>query len=139
MLNTLLRDSDIMSMAHGLELRVPFVDCRLASYLQSLPGSCKMHSRTPKPLLVGALKRKLPAEVVYRPKRGFTLPFEHWLREDLQGTVENSLLSHSDGPLSSFLNASAVGDVWKDFLAGRTSWSRPWALYVLQKWCDIHL
>jgi asparagine synthase (glutamine-hydrolysing) len=139
MLNTLLRDSDVMSMAHGLELRVPLVDSRVASHLQSLPGEWKMHSRIPKPLLVRALERKLPDSVVYRPKRGFTLPFEHWFRDELRATVESSLSGRAESSLGSFLNTSAIREVWEDFLGGKTSWSRPWSLYVLNQWCDAHL
>jgi asparagine synthase (glutamine-hydrolysing) len=139
MLNTLLRDSDVMSMAHGLELRVPLVDSRVASHLQSLPGEWKMHSRIPKPLLVGALERKLPNSVVYRPKRGFTLPFEHWLRNELRATIESSLSGRVESSLGSFLDVSVLREVWKDFLGGRTSWSRPWSLYVLNKWCEAHV
>lgn len=139
MLNTLLRDSDVMSMAHGLELRVPFVECRLVSFLQSLPGTWKMDSRTPKPLLVDALVRKLPNALVRRPKRGFTLPFEHWLRDEMRATVESGLSMQPESCLSSVLDDSVVRQVWKDFLSGKRSWSRPWALYVLSQWCEEHI
>ena len=56
MLNTLLRDSDVMSMAHGLELRVPLIDHVLADKVMALPGAWKLDSNVPKPLLVHALK-----------------------------------------------------------------------------------
>jgi asparagine synthase (glutamine-hydrolysing) len=138
MLNTLLRDSDVMSMAHGLEIRVPLIDYRLAQQLLALPGSWKMDSRTPKPLLVGALRGELPDEIVHRRKRGFTLPFEHWLRDELRAEVESTLRRIADGPLATLLNVHAVDRVWDDFLQGRTSWSRPWSLYVLQRWCELH-
>ena len=92
MLNTLLRDSDFMSMAHGLEVRVPLIDHRLARRVLALPGSWKLDSGTPKPLLVKALGGQLPEKIVHRQKRGFTLPFEHWLRDALRPVVEESLL-----------------------------------------------
>jgi asparagine synthase (glutamine-hydrolysing) len=139
MLNTLLRDSDFMSMAHGLEVRVPLIDHRLARALLALPGSWKLDARTPKPLLVKALGGQLPEKIVYRPKRGFTLPFEHWLRDALRSTVEESLRNIEDGPLGSWISGPAARGVWQDFLTGRTSWSRPWSLYVLQRWCEQHL
>jgi asparagine synthase (glutamine-hydrolysing) len=138
MLNTLLRDTDVMSMAHGLEVRVPLIDHRLAERLMAMPGAWKMNRETPKPLLVGALRGALPERVVHRPKRGFTLPFEHWLRDELRVEVEETLRKIANGPLSNILNGAAVGSVWKDFQHGRTSWSRPWSLYVLQRWCDLH-
>jgi asparagine synthase (glutamine-hydrolysing) len=139
MLNTLLRDSDFMSMAHGLEVRVPLIDHRLARRVLSLPGSWKLNSGTPKPLLVKALGGQLPEQIVHRAKRGFTLPFEHWLRDALRPGVEESLRKINDGVLGTLINESAVCGVWEDFLEGRTSWSRPWSLYVLQRWCQQHL
>jgi asparagine synthase (glutamine-hydrolysing) len=138
MLNTLLRDSDVMSMAHGLELRVPLVDHRLADKLLALPGAWKMDGDVPKPLLVGALKGKLPNEIVHRKKQGFTLPFERWLRENLRAEMEAALPKIGRGPLGSLLNYDAVGQVWDDFMNQRTSWSRIWSLYVLEEWCELN-
>ncbi len=97
MLNTLLRDSDFMSMAHGLEVRVPFIDHQLARALFAVPGSRKLDARTPKALLVRALGGQLPDEIVHRPKRGFTLPFEHWLRDALRPVLEESFRKIGDG------------------------------------------
>jgi asparagine synthase (glutamine-hydrolysing) len=127
-----------MSMAHSLELRVPLVDHQLASYLQALPGAWKVNVRTPKPLLLGALKRKLPNAIVHRRKQGFTMPFEHWLKGELRATLETTLMKR-ESPLEPVLETSAVHGVWQDFLSGRTSWSRPWSLYVLSQWCDAQL
>jgi asparagine synthase (glutamine-hydrolysing) len=139
MINTLLRDSDSMSMAHGLELRVPLIDHHLARRILALPGSWKVDHHTPKKLLVGALAGKLPASIVHRTKKGFTLPFEQWLREDLRSSVHDSLRMISSTPLGSFINERAARHVFTDFLEGRTSWSRPWSLHVLQSWCQLHL
>ena len=138
MQNTLLRDADFMSMAHGLELRVPLLDRKLAEFLFSLPGSWKVDDHTPKPLLVAATGGTLPDAVVRRAKRGFTLPFEHWLRDDMRSEIEKTLFAAPGGPLGDVLRPDAVRNVWNRFLAGKTSWSRPWALYVLQRWCEAH-
>jgi asparagine synthase (glutamine-hydrolysing) len=138
MLNTLLRDSDVMSMAHGLELRVPLVDHQLADKLLALPGGWKMDGDTPKPLLVGALKGKLPNEIVHRKKQGFTLPFERWLRENLRAEMEAALPKIGRGPLAPLLSYDSVGQVWEDFMNQRTSWSRIWSLYVLEQWCELN-
>ena len=137
MLNTLLRDSDVMSMAHGLEVRVPLIDHKLVEYVFNLPGELKINGHTPKHLLVKAAGDLLPDEVVHRPKRGFTFPFEHWLRDGMRHEIESELLSES--PLDEFLSPEAVKNVWQEFLAGRISWSRPWSLYVLRRWCRLHL
>ena len=140
MLNTLLRDADFMSMSQGLEVRVPLIDHQLAKAVLSLPGAWKVN-RTPKKLLVEALGGSLPDEVVHRPKRGFTLPFEHWMRQELRAGIEPVLSAKhiGAGPLGSLLDGNQVEQIWKEFLRGAVSWSRPWSLYVLQRWCELHL
>jgi asparagine synthase (glutamine-hydrolysing) len=137
MRNTLLRDSDFMSMAHGLELRVPFLDRALVEACFRIPGNKKLHGNLPKSLLLANLGVELPREIVNRPKRGFTLPFERWLRGEMRPVVEDVLLK-SDWDQTS-ISASAVREVWNRFLAGRTSWSRPWSLFVLAQWCGQNL
>jgi asparagine synthase (glutamine-hydrolysing) len=139
MLNTLLRDSDFMSMAHGLEVRVPLIDHQLARSVLALPGRWKLDSRTPKPLLVNALNGQLPDKIVHRPKRGFTLPFEHWLRDAMRPVVENSIKNIADGVLAGVINPRAAKQIWQDFLDRKTSWTRPWSLHVLQRWCEQHI
>jgi asparagine synthase (glutamine-hydrolysing) len=140
MLNTLLRDADVMSMSQGLEVRVPLIDHQLAKAVLALPGQWKLNG-TPKKLLVGALAGSLPDEIVHRAKRGFTLPFEHWMRQELRSEIEPVLSKDRicEGPLGGLLDGNQVEQVWKSFLAGATSWSRPWSLYVLQRWCELYL
>ena len=139
MLNTLLRDSDFMSMSQGLEVRVPLIDHQLAKSVLALPGKSKLNG-TPKKLLVEALAGTLPDEIVHRPKRGFTLPFEHWLSQELRQEIapilEAKRVEH--GPLGVALNGRGVERIWNQFLEGKVSWARPWALYVLQKWCEMN-
>ena len=137
MRNTLLRDSDFMSMAHGLELRVPFLDRALVEACFRIPGDKKLQGGLPKGLLLATLGVELPREIVNRPKRGFTLPFERWLRGEMRQPVETVLLGSGHGQAS--LNADAVRGVWDRFLAGETSWSRPWSLFVLARWCEQNL
>ncbi|HVN19594.1 MAG TPA: asparagine synthase (glutamine-hydrolyzing) [Dongiaceae bacterium] len=140
MLNTLLRDSDFMSMSQGLELRVPLIDHHLAKTVLALPGKCKLNG-APKKLLVEALRGALPKEIIHRPKRGFTLPFEHWMRQELRSEIEPVLTSKriDGGPLSELLRGNEVEQVWRRFLDRKTSWTRPWSLFVLQRWCEMHL
>jgi asparagine synthase (glutamine-hydrolysing) len=137
MRNTLLRDSDFMSMAHGLELRVPFLDRALVEACFRIPGERKLQGNSPKGLLLASLGVELPRDIVDRPKRGFTLPFERWLRGEMRPVVEDALLK-SDWD-QSFISAGAVREVWNRFLAGETSWSRPWSLFVLKRWCEQNL
>jgi asparagine synthase (glutamine-hydrolysing) len=135
MTNTLLRDTDAMSMAHSLEVRVPFVDTKVVNYVLSLPGDWKLRNGSPKPLLADALGDLLPRDFMARPKMGFTLPFEKWLQRNLRHEVSSVL--ENAGPI---LNSAAVKKVWRDFLKKprAVGWSRPWALYILAKWCEIN-
>jgi asparagine synthase (glutamine-hydrolysing) len=121
MLNTLLRDSDVMSMAHGLELRVPLIDHHLAQRVMAMPGNSKVGGRSPKHLLVDALRGALPDTIVRRPKKGFTLPFEHWLRDALRPEVESTLKRLGTGSLNGLVSAAAARKVWDGFLRGETS------------------
>ncbi len=132
LVNTLLRDTDGMSMAHGLEVRAPLLDHKLAESLFAIPGAAKLNSKTPKHLLLSAARVQLPAQVVYRPKRGFAFPFEGWFRDEFRDEIERVLLH--DDTLTDYLDANAVRWVWRRFQEGRTTWARPWALYVAKKW-----
>src|ERR1044072_3936913 len=88
MTNTLLRDTDAMSMAHSLEVRVPFVDVKVVDYVLSLPGEWKVRGDGgPKPLLADALNDLLPREFMSRPKMGFTLPFEKWMQGKMRAEI----------------------------------------------------
>jgi asparagine synthase (glutamine-hydrolysing) len=136
MTNTLLRDTDAMSMAHSLEVRVPFVDTRVVDYVLSLPGEWKLGDMN-KPLLAGALSDLLPRDFLARPKMGFTLPFEKWLQQSLRSEVSSVL---TDASRFTGFNARAVENVWTSFLQKprAVGWSRPWSLYVLAKWCELN-
>jgi asparagine synthase (glutamine-hydrolysing) len=140
MRNVLLRDSDVMSMAHGLEVRVPFLDHELVELVASLPGALKTQGSTPKPLLVEAVADLLPAEVVHRRKMGFALPFAGWLRGALREQVEIALLDPDfGGTIADSLDHAAIRGVWYRFLDGKAEWVRPWSLYVIKAWAEAHL
>jgi asparagine synthase (glutamine-hydrolysing) len=131
--NTLLRDTDAMSMAHGLEVRVPLIDHVLVERMMALPGAFKVRAGAPKWLLVEAVG-DLPREIWARRKRGFELPFKHWLRGALRPEIEATF----DAPTSLPLAPEAVGALWRDFLSNRVSWSRVWALFVLSRWSSLN-
>jgi asparagine synthase (glutamine-hydrolysing) len=133
LVNTLLRDTDSMSMAHSLEVRVPFLDHVLVEFVTHLPQDVKLAKGTPKALLVAALKDLLPAEVVQQPKRGFTFPWETWLRGPMKAEIQNGL-SELSPALREVLDSKAAQSIWQSYLDGKTTWSRPWSLYVLNEW-----
>lgn len=143
--DVLLRDTDQMSMAHALEVRVPLLDHRLVEYVMGLPDIHKRSSGTPKRLLVESLGGLLPEEVVRRPKQGFTLPFEPWMRGAIRGFCEERLSGERIGARG-IMRPEQVGKLWREFVNGSASvsWSRLWILVVLEEWlerndvsCDI--
>src|SRR5215213_7050899 len=140
MTNTLLRDTDAMSMAHSLEVRVPFVDVKIIDFVLSLPGEWKINGTgSPKPLLAEAMRELLPREFMARPKMGFTLPFEKWMQGNLRAEIA-AVMGDAKRVSLVGLNAEEVGGVWKRFLQlpKAVGWTRPWAIYVLVKWCEIN-
>ena len=137
LLNTLLRDTDAMSMANSLEVRVPFLDTPLVEYVLSLPESAKMDAR-PKALLIAALEDVLPPEVVAQKKRTFTFPWANWLRGPLGERVGEALAEWSPA-LAPHVDGEFASTIWREFQHGKTSWSRPWSLYVLNEWVKRNL
>jgi asparagine synthase (glutamine-hydrolysing) len=133
--DVLLRDTDQMSMAHALEVRVPLLDHTLVEYLMGLPDSYKRSNGTPKRLLVESLDGLLPDEIIHRPKQGFTLPFELWMRGALRRFCEERISRERLGARGIF-RPDQVQALWRAFLAGRqeVSWSRLWVLVVLEEW-----
>ncbi|MGH9716611.1 MAG: asparagine synthase (glutamine-hydrolyzing) [Candidatus Acidiferrales bacterium] len=138
LLNTLLRDTDAMSMRHSLEVRVPFLDTPLLEYVLALPESAKLDRSRPKSLLVRAMADLLPREIVEQPKRTFTFPWERWLRGKLGERVASGLSDWSPA-LQPHLSGDFAAAVWNGFLRGRSTWSRPWSLYVLNEWAKRNL
>jgi asparagine synthase (glutamine-hydrolysing) len=139
MANTLLRDTDQMSMAHALEIRVPFIDPVVVSFVLGLPGEWKTDGSRAKPLLLDAIEDLLPEEVWRRPKMGFTFPFERWMQSGLRSEVAAALSCSAD--LSHLgLSTDSCRAMWETFVKNPSQepWSRPWALYVLKKWCELN-
>ena len=138
MLSTLLRDTDQMSMAHSLEIRVPLIDHNLVEFLFTLPGRCKLDPRLPKPLLTTPLRNLLPPECVHRPKRGFELPFKVWITESLHKEMEESFCGRVSESSSLPFSPSGLSELWHQFLGGKVNWSRIWSVFVLRRWMERH-
>lgn len=134
--NVLLRDTDQMSMAHALEVRVPFLDHELVEFVLGVSDQHKYPHR-PKQLLVDSLGDLLPRAIVNRPKMGFTLPWEHWMRNELQSWCADRVKRAGQRP---WFAPGAVERLWARFLAHdpRVNWSRLWSLIVLEDWLDRH-
>jgi asparagine synthase (glutamine-hydrolysing) len=135
----LLRDTDQMSMAHALEVRVPFLDHRLAAFVTALPDAWKREGGRPKSLLLDALAAPLPAGITARPKRGFTLPFDLWMRGALRPFCEAQLGADGlDG--RGLLRPGQASHLWRRFLdrAPGVTWGRIWPLVALNAWLTRH-
>jgi asparagine synthase (glutamine-hydrolysing) len=125
MRNQLLRDSDVFSMAHSLELRVPFVDHKL--YETVLPYLDDAYDKNfPKKMLVEAVG-DIPLELVNRPKMGFTFPFEDWM---MNGQLKDLIIEKIKNLNTDFNLYPFVLDLEK------LHWSRLWALFILSKYND---
>ncbi|MFD2999135.1 asparagine synthase (glutamine-hydrolyzing) [Pontibacter toksunensis] len=134
MQNTLLRDTDQMSMAHALEVRVPFLDFELVEYVLGVPDKYK-YPTSPKKLLTDALGSLLPMEIINRPKMGFTLPWQKWMKQELYSLADEKIKSLGNRGI---LNSEELHLLWHRFLAGdaAVTWSRVWSLVVLENWVE---
>lgn len=132
MADVLLRDSDVMSMAHSIELRVPFLDRPFIEWLWAQPARFKTGGGQQKSALAAALRDVLPEEIRRRPKRGFTLPFAVWMRRELKPFLDDTFAPPSIAR-TGLLDAPAVQAFWQGFLIGTDDreWSRVWSLAML--------
>ncbi len=131
MQNVLLRDTDQMSMAVALEVRVPFLDYKLVEYVLAVSDKHK-YPHTPKKLLTDSLKDLLPQEIINRKKMGFVLPWQLWMKNELKGFCEINL----KGLEEIGFNPGQVNKIWSRFLADdpQITWSRIWPLVALGHW-----
>jgi len=132
MADVLLRDSDVMSMRHSLELRVPFIDRPLIEWLWRQPARFKDDRVQPKSPLATAVQDLLPPGLMSRKKRGFTLPFALWMKKELRPFLEE-IFSSASVDRSGLFAREPVQKFWHGFLArdDTREWSRVWSLAVL--------
>ncbi|MEI6234865.1 MAG: asparagine synthase (glutamine-hydrolyzing) [Planctomycetota bacterium] len=138
--NTLLRDSDSCSMAHGLELRVPLLDRRILDFAYSIPGQMRMdktHSAMNKPMLAGALNGILPPRILGLKKRGFNLSQSRWMHGPLSGVFEDGISALKRSTLT---DSKTVGTLWNNFQKSNQGfdWARLWTMGVLGSWCEFN-
>lgn len=135
MLSTLLRDTDQMSMAHALEVRVPFIDHKLVEYMFTIPGRLKIDKEWSKPLLTKSLNGRIPAEVIFRKKKGFELPFDVWFRDVLYKDMQDCFKSNGEPGI---FGPNSLSLLWEKFLKKQISWSRVWSIFMLKTWLSRH-
>jgi len=130
--NVLLRDTDQMSMAVSLEVREPFLDHQLIEYVLNVPDEWK-YPTTPKKLLTDSLSGLLPQEIIHRPKMGFTLPWEQWMRQELNAFCTEKIIALSKMP---FVHEQGILNIWNNFEKNKSgvNWGRVWHLVALMDW-----
>ena len=148
MQNQLLRDIDAVSMAHSLEVRVPFLDPVLADLALSLPRAAKLGSLANVPnaefasyrdtgtkkILLDIGSSLLPPGMDRQPKRGFGMPFGAWLKGPLREIFDDALSPRSVRERGLF-DERSVNAVKAVFLSGRGAWPQPWLLMMTELWC----
>ena len=133
MTDDVLAKVDRMSMAHSLEVRAPLLDHRILEFAARLPSALKMNGRQGKLPLRALAARRLPADIVNLPKRGFSIPAAQWLRGELRPLVEETL-SNSGLP-TDLLRTDRLRQMWRDHLRGARDHSVfLWGLMMLSLW-----
>lgn len=134
-----LNYTDRMSMAHGVEVRVPLLDPDLVAFAASLPDDFKQRGRAGKWIFKKAMEGTLPDNVIYRPKTGFGAPLRRWLRHELRPVV-GDLLSRDVIRRRGIFDADAVARLIERDRAGRIDAAYPiFALICIELWCRIFL
>jgi asparagine synthase (glutamine-hydrolysing) len=145
--NQLLRDIDAVSMAHSLEVRVPYLDPIVVDTALSLPDTSKLGDvRTAnaygqtyretgaKRVLIDVGRRWLPRDFDVQQKRGFAMPFDAWLRGPLQDVMADAL-DETAVRRRGLLHPAGVTRVRERFVRGDASWAEPWLLMMIELWC----
>jgi len=121
MQNQLLRDADVMSMAHGVEIRLPFLDDNLIRIALKINSPVKYKGALPKQFLINIFKKSLPETIWNRPKMGFSFPFAQWLGNNI---YVKELMQNS---------TPATQENHKKFIEGNLHWSRLMTLIILRR------
>lgn len=129
---------DRAGMAVNLETRIPFLDHRVVEFAWSLPLDLKVRDGQSKWIVSQLLNRYVPSELYNRPKMGFGVPIDQWLRGPLKEWA-NDLLSDSMFNKHGFLNAAAIQQKWREHLSGARNWQyHLWDVLIFQSWYEAH-
>ncbi|MEX2600153.1 MAG: asparagine synthase (glutamine-hydrolyzing) [Balneolaceae bacterium] len=129
---------DRAAMGVSLETRVPYLDHRVVEFAWSLPLHMKIRNGQGKWILRELLYDYVPRELIERPKMGFNIPLDQWLRGPLRDWAEN-LLDESRIRQEGFLNATLVQKKWKEHLSGKWNWQYPlWNVLMFQAWLNMN-
>ncbi|MBX3394430.1 MAG: asparagine synthase (glutamine-hydrolyzing) [Phycisphaerae bacterium] len=134
----ILTKVDRASMAHGLEVRSPMLDYRFVEFAWRIPPAMRIRGRVGKALLRRAVTRELGSSIACRPKAGFDVPLDAWIRGPLRDRVESKLLD-SNSAVHQWIAPGAIRSVWKRHMAGAANLGPlMWKLLMLDAWTRIH-
>ncbi|MCR5249648.1 MAG: asparagine synthase (glutamine-hydrolyzing) [Lachnospiraceae bacterium] len=125
---------DRAGMAVSLENRIPMLDRDVLEFALSLPSEYKYDGRTQKKILKEVLGRYVPRELWERPKKGFAVPLERWLREGDTAEWAAELMEHSHAAADGLLRNGAVRGLWKDFVGTGRAPRLVWNVLMLEQW-----
>jgi asparagine synthase (glutamine-hydrolysing) len=131
-----LNYTDKLSMAHGVETRVPLLDLALVAHANALPVGDKLHGTTTKWIFKKAMEPLLPHEVIYRPKAGFGAPLRTWLAGPMKADME-ARLAPDHLRQRGWFDPTAVQRLWRDTLAGRVDGTYAlWTVVTVDLWAE---
>lgn len=134
--NDMLTKVDLMSMANGLEVRVPFLDYQVVDFIFSLPDDYKINHSIRKRILQDAFREILPGKLYNRPKKGFEVPLLKWFRKEMKSLITDDLLSEKNITEQGIFNYSEIEKLKKQLFSSNPQdvHARIWALIVFQWW-----
>jgi asparagine synthase (glutamine-hydrolysing) len=134
--NDMLRKVDLMSMAHGLEVRVPFLDHHIVNYVFQLPVDSKINASIRKRILQDTFRELLPTELYNRPKKGFEVPLLKWFRTSLKSLITDDLLSDRLVESQQIFDVTEIRRLKKQLFSINPgdATATIWALIVFQWW-----
>jgi asparagine synthase (glutamine-hydrolysing) len=139
--NDMLYKVDLMSMAHGLEVRVPFLDHDVVEFAFSFPEEYKINRKYQKQILRDILKDLLPGKLYRRSKHGFEVPLLKWFRKDLKNLISNDLLGDNFILEQGIFSFKTIKSLKKQLFSSnpRDAHAQVWALLVFQSWWRKYL
>jgi asparagine synthase (glutamine-hydrolysing) len=134
--NDMLTKVDLMSMANGLEVRVPFLDYQVVDFLFSLPDSYKINGHIRKRILQDAFRDVLPEVLYNRPKKGFEVPLLKWFRREMKSLITDDLLSEKFVTAQGIFHYPVIHSLKQQLFSNNPGdvHARIWGLLVFQAW-----